>query len=64
MIIVGVPYAEARLMNMTEISGGSPYGASTLAGTDGSRMPSENELGIARYQGKHVAEIAGKLTAR
>ena len=64
MIIVGVPYAEARLMNMTEISGGSPYGASTLAGSDGSRQPSENELGIARYQGKHVAEIAGKLAAR
>lgn len=64
MIIVGVPYAEARLMNMDEISGGSPYGASTLAGSDGSRMPSENELGIARYQGKHVAEIAGRLSAR
>jgi NAD(P)H dehydrogenase (quinone) len=63
MIIVGVPYAEARLSNMDEISGGTPYGASTLAGTDGSRMPSENELGIARYQGKHVAEIASKLTA-
>ncbi|MDQ3473961.1 MAG: NAD(P)H:quinone oxidoreductase [Acidobacteriota bacterium] len=62
MIIVGVPYAEARLMNMTEISGGSPYGASTLAGSDGSRQPSENELGIARYQGKHVAEIASKLS--
>lgn len=63
MIIVGVPYAEAGLSNMDEISGGTPYGASTLAGSDGSRTPSENELRIARYQGKHVAEIASKLTA-
>src|SRR6188474_3928420 len=61
MIIVGVPYAEQRLMNMDEISGGTPYGASTLAGTDGSRQPSENELEIARYQGSHVAKIAAKL---
>ncbi len=57
MIIVGVPYSETRLLNMNEITGGSPYGSSTLAG-DGKRMPSENELGIARFQGKHVAEIA------
>ncbi|HEX4045562.1 MAG TPA: NAD(P)H:quinone oxidoreductase [Gammaproteobacteria bacterium] len=56
MILVGVPYEEKRLFNMDEISGGSPYGATTLAG-DGKRMPSENELAIARYQGKHVAEI-------
>ena len=63
MIIVGVPYTEVRLMNMDEISGGSPYGASTLAGSDGSRMPSENELAIARYQGRHVAQIATKLVA-
>jgi NAD(P)H dehydrogenase (quinone) len=62
MIIVGVPYAEQRLLNMDEITGGSPYGASTLAGGDGSRMPSENELGIARYQGRHVAQIAAKLS--
>ena len=61
MVIVGVPYSEQRLMNMSEISGGSPYGASTLAAPDGSRMPSENELAIARFQGKHVAEIAKKL---
>jgi NAD(P)H dehydrogenase (quinone) len=60
MIIVGVPYSEARLMAMDEITGGSPYGASTLAG-DGSRQPSENELAIARYQGKHIAEIAKAL---
>jgi NAD(P)H dehydrogenase (quinone) len=61
MIIVGVPYTEQRLLYMDEITGGSPYGASTLAGGSGERMPSENELGIARYQGRHVAEIARKL---
>lgn len=61
MIVVGVPYTEARLMNMEEITGGTPYGASTLAAADGSRQPSENELAIARFQGRHVAEIARKL---
>jgi NAD(P)H dehydrogenase (quinone) len=61
MVIVGVPYSEQRQMTMAEISGGSPYGASTIAGGDGSRSPSENELAIARFQGKHVAEIAKKL---
>ena len=61
MIIVGVPYSEQRLMNMDEITGGTPYGASTLAGADGSRQPSENELSIARFQGRHVTEIAKKL---
>ncbi|MGK2906637.1 MAG: NAD(P)H:quinone oxidoreductase [Desulfuromonadales bacterium] len=61
MVIVGVPYTEARLMKMDEISGGTPYGASTLAGSDGSRQPSENELAIAHFQGQHVAEIARKL---
>ena len=61
MIIVGVPYSEQRLMNMDEITGGTPYGASTLAGADGSRQPSENELAIARFQGRHVTEIAKKL---
>jgi NAD(P)H dehydrogenase (quinone) len=61
MVIVGVPYSEQRQMTMAEITGGSPYGASTIAGGDGSRMPSENELAIARFQGKHVAEIAKKL---
>lgn len=64
MIIVGVPYSEQRLLIMTEISGGSPYGSSTLAGGDGSRKPSENELAIAEFQGRHVAEIAAKLTAK
>src|SRR5262245_38494844 len=54
MIIVGVPYSQQGLLNMKEITGGSPYGAGTLAGSDGSRQPSENELVIARFQGKHV----------
>jgi len=61
MVIVGVPYSESGLMHMGDITGGTPYGATTLAGPDGSRQPSENELKIARYQGKHVAEIASKL---
>ena len=61
MVIVGVPYSCAELANMDEITGGTPYGATTLAGTDGSRQPSANELAIARFQGRHVAEIAGKL---
>ena len=63
MVIVGVPYSCEELMNMNEVTGGSPYGASTLAGGDGKRMPSENELAIARFQGRHVAEIARKLSA-
>jgi len=62
MIIVGVPYIEQRLLNMDEISGGSPYGASTLTRGDGSRQPSENELGIARFQGMHVADIARRVS--
>lgn len=61
MIIVGVPYTEPGLTYMGEISGGTPYGATTMAGTDGSRQPTENELKIARYQGKHAAEITSKL---
>jgi NAD(P)H dehydrogenase (quinone) len=61
MIIVGVPYTAAGLTNMKEITGGTPYGASTLAGSDGSRQPSESELEIARFQGRHVAEIAKRL---
>jgi NAD(P)H dehydrogenase (quinone) len=63
MIIVGVPYSCKEIMNMSEITGGSPYGASTLAGPDGSRQPSENEIKIARFQGRHVAEVARKLSA-
>lgn len=61
MIVVGVPYSQQELLNMDEITGGTPYGATTLAGADGSRQPSENELAIAKFQGKHVAEIAAKL---
>lgn len=61
MIVVGVPFSCPELMNVDEVSGGTPYGASTIAGGDGSRSPSENELTIARFQGKHVAEIAAKL---
>jgi NAD(P)H dehydrogenase (quinone) len=61
MIIVGVPYSEQRQMNMNEITGGSPYGASTIAAPDGSRQPTENELAIARFQGKHVTEITKRL---
>jgi NAD(P)H dehydrogenase (quinone) len=61
MIIVGVPYSCKELMNMDEITGGSPYGAATLAKPDGSRQPTANELAIARFQGKHVAEITARL---
>jgi NAD(P)H dehydrogenase (quinone) len=61
MVIVGVPYSESGLVYMDNVTGGTPYGATTLAGPDGSRQPSENEFKIARYQGKHVAEIASKL---
>ncbi len=64
MIIVGVPYSETRQNTLDEISGGSPYGASTIAAADGSRLPSENELAIARFQGRHVAAIAAKLARR
>lgn len=63
MVIVGVPYSEQRLVVMNEVTGGTPYGASTLAAPDGSRQPSENELAIARFQGRHVAGIAAKLAA-
>jgi len=63
MVIVGVPYSCQGLLNMKEITGGTPYGASTLADADGSRQPSENELTIARFQGRHVAAIAKKLVA-
>jgi len=61
MIVVGLPYAEARQMGLDEIKGGSPYGASTIAGAKGERMPSEQELGMARFQGRHVTSIATKL---
>ena len=61
MIVVGVPYSCTALLEMREITGGSPYGAGTLANPDGSRKPSENELAIARFQGEHVARITRKL---
>ena len=60
-IIVGLPYAFQGQMGVEEVKGGSPYGASTIAGGDGSRQPSAIELDAARYQGRHVAQIAGKL---
>ena len=63
MIVVGLPYSEQRLLNLAEITGGTPYGAATLAGMDGSRQPSENELAIARFQGRHVAQITKALVA-
>ncbi len=63
MVIVGLPYTFEGQMTMDEITGCSPYGASTIAGGDGSRSPSDNELAGARFQGEHVAKIAKKLTA-
>jgi NAD(P)H dehydrogenase (quinone) len=62
MIIVGLPYAFTAQMRLDEITGGSPYGATTIAGGDGSRRPSASELDGARFQGKHVAEIAQRLS--
>jgi len=62
MVIVGLPYSEARQNTLDEVTGGSPYGVTTIAALDGSRMPSENELAMARFQGRHVANIAKKLT--
>lgn len=61
MVVAGLPYSFAGQMNMDEIVGGSPYGATTLTKGDGSRMPSQIELDGARFQGKHIAEIAKKL---
>ncbi len=63
MVIVGLPYAFAGQMGVGEVTGGSPYGASTIADGDGSRRPSANELAGAKFQGKHVAEIGAKLRA-
>jgi NAD(P)H dehydrogenase (quinone) len=63
MVIVGLPYAFQGQMRLDEITGGSPYGASTIAGGKGERMASENELAAARFQGRHVAQIAKKLSA-
>lgn len=63
MLIAGLPYAWAGQSRIDEMTGGSPYGATTITGGDGSRMPSENELEGARWQGRYVAETAKKLTA-
>lgn len=62
MVVAGLPYAFQGQMRNDEITGGSPYGASTIAGTQGERTPSENELAAARFQGRHVAMIAAKLS--
>lgn len=61
MVVVGLPYSEQRQMGIDEIKGGSPYGASTIAGGQGERSPSEQELAMARSQGRHVAGIAARL---
>jgi NAD(P)H dehydrogenase (quinone) len=61
MVIVGLDYGHAGQMTLDEITGGSPYGATTIAGGDGSRMPTANELTGARYQGRKIAEVANKL---
>jgi NAD(P)H dehydrogenase (quinone) len=62
MVVVGIPYIDQRLVEMDEISGGTPYGASTVTRGDGSRQPSANELALARFQGMHVADIARRLS--
>jgi NAD(P)H dehydrogenase (quinone) len=64
MVIAGVPYSTPELLALGEVSGGTPYGASTIAGPKGERQPTANELAIARAQGRHVATIATKLAAR
>src|SRR3954451_5678644 len=64
MVIGGVPYSAQELLNLDEVSGGTPYGASTIAGPRGERQPTENELAIARAQGRHVAQIAAKLATK
>lgn len=61
MLIAGVPFTNPAMMTISEVSGGSPYGATTIAAGDGSRMPSENELAIAKFQGEQVAKISAKL---
>ena len=63
MVIVGLPYSAAEQMTLAGVTGGSPYGASTISAGDGSRQPSENELTLARFQGRHVAGITKKLAA-
>ena len=64
MVIGGVPYSAQELSNLSEVSGGTPYGASTIAGPRGERLPTPNELAIARAQGRHITQIAAKLAAK
>jgi NAD(P)H dehydrogenase (quinone) len=64
MLVSGCPYSAQELQNLSEISGGTPYGASTIAGPKGERQPTDNELAIARFQGKHVAQLAAKLAGK
>lgn len=64
LVVVGVPYAARELLNMDEITGGTPYGSTTITKADGSRMPSANELAIATFQGKHTTQIGAKVAAK
>ena len=64
LAVVGVPYAAKELLDISQVSGGTPYGSTTITNADGSRMPSENELAIARFQGKHTATIGAKVAAK
>jgi NAD(P)H dehydrogenase (quinone) len=64
MVIVGVPYSNQELLNLSEITGGSPYGAGTIAGPRGERQPTANELALARAQGRHATQVAAKLAAK
>jgi NAD(P)H dehydrogenase (quinone) len=61
MLIVGLPYSAPELTDISELRGGSPYGAATIAGSDGSRQPSAKELALARFQGEHVAKLALRM---
>jgi NAD(P)H dehydrogenase (quinone) len=63
MVVVGLPYSSAELAQLSEVKGGSPYGAGTIAGADGSRAPTETELKLASDQGRHVARVAAALAA-
>lgn len=63
MVIVPIGYGAQELFDISQVSGGSPYGASTLAGSDGARRPDDRELTICRFQGEHVARIAARLAA-
>ncbi len=63
MVTVGLPYSFQGQLKLDEVTGGSPYGATTIAAADGSRQPTENELDGARFLGEHVAKIAAKLAA-